>query len=112
MSLSVIDNMEISMVHVLSAKFQPTASQQNFLDGDMVAEKATQVDFVATDESQLATRENKLQAAFAELFPHSFLVNLHHLKPLYVMTHIEGYHQSPKFSSIAELRLTSCLFLS
>ena len=43
MGHSVLDNMEISMVHVLSVDFQPTASQPNSLDGDVVAEEATQV---------------------------------------------------------------------
>lgn len=51
MGPSVLDNMEISMVHVLPAKLQPTASQQNFLDGDVVTEEETHVDFVATNES-------------------------------------------------------------
>ncbi|KAM2749239.1 hypothetical protein EV2_028164 [Malus domestica] len=48
MGHSVLNNMEISMVHVFLAKFQPTTHQPNFLDGDVVAEEATQVDFVAT----------------------------------------------------------------
>ncbi|KAM0988056.1 hypothetical protein ACFX13_012280 [Malus domestica] len=46
----VVENMEISMVHVLLAEFQPTAHQPNFLDGDVVTEEVTQVDFVATAE--------------------------------------------------------------
>ncbi|KAM2715577.1 hypothetical protein EV2_045172 [Malus domestica] len=50
MGHSVLDNMEISMVHVLPAEFHPNTSQPNFLDDDMVAEKAAQVDFVATEE--------------------------------------------------------------
>lgn len=97
MSHLVLDNMEISMVHVLPVEFQLTATQQNFLDGNMVAEEATQVDFVATDESVMATRENKVQVIFAELFICSPSVNLRHLKPLYVTAHIEGYLVSKFF---------------
>ncbi|KAM1829653.1 hypothetical protein ACFX14_022432 [Malus domestica] len=88
---SVLENMEISMVHVLPAEFQPTAHQPNFLDGDVVAEKATQVDFVVTAEDGQANNDDKLKVALAILFPHSSLVNLQHLKSLYVMAHIEGY---------------------
>ena len=44
---SILDNMEISMVHVLPADFQSTTSQPSFLDGDVVAKEATQVDFVS-----------------------------------------------------------------
>ncbi|KAM2121840.1 hypothetical protein COP2_019200 [Malus domestica] len=68
MGYSVLDNMEISMVHVLPAEFQLTISQPNFLDGDVVAEEATQVDFVAAEEIEMATKEDKLKAALAELF--------------------------------------------
>ncbi|KAM1260237.1 hypothetical protein ACFX2J_039434 [Malus domestica] len=89
MSYSVLDNMEINMVHVLPAKFQPIASQPNFLDDDVVAEEATQVDFVATEEIELTTKEDKLNAALVKLFPCSSSANLHHLKPLYVSTYIE-----------------------
>ncbi|KAB2600687.1 hypothetical protein D8674_038418 [Pyrus ussuriensis x Pyrus communis] len=55
------------------------------------------VDFVATDETELATRENKIQAALGELFPHSSSINLHHLKSLYVTAHIKGYLVSKIF---------------
>ena len=48
----VLENMEISMVHVLLAEFQPTTHQPNFLDVDVVVEEATQVDFVATAEDE------------------------------------------------------------
>ncbi|KAB2632331.1 plasma membrane ATPase 1-like [Pyrus ussuriensis x Pyrus communis] len=41
MGPSVLDNIEISMVHVLPIEFQPTTTQPNFLDGDVVAEEAT-----------------------------------------------------------------------
>ncbi|KAM0989207.1 hypothetical protein ACFX2A_013291 [Malus domestica] len=44
---SALNSMQISMVHVLSVEFQPTTSQPSFLDGDVVAEETTQVDFVA-----------------------------------------------------------------
>ncbi|KAM1207787.1 hypothetical protein ACFX2G_008392 [Malus domestica] len=43
---SVIENMEISMVHVLPAEFQLTTHQPSSLDGDVVAEEVTQVDFI------------------------------------------------------------------
>ncbi|KAM2200936.1 hypothetical protein ACFX1R_000823 [Malus domestica] len=93
----VLENMEISMVHVLPAEFQPTAYQPNFLDGDMVADKATQVDFVATAEDGQANNDDKLKAALAILFPRSSSVNLQHLKSLYVTAHIEGYPISKIF---------------
>ena len=38
MGPSVLENMEISMVHVLPVEFQPITSQPKFLDGDVVAE--------------------------------------------------------------------------
>ncbi|KAM1370307.1 hypothetical protein ACFX2F_040783 [Malus domestica] len=43
------------------------------------------------------SREDKLKAALAELFLHFSSVNLHHLKPLYVTAHIEGYPVSKIF---------------
>ncbi|KAM1136646.1 hypothetical protein TB1_034112 [Malus domestica] len=89
--------MEISMVHVLPAEFQPTASQPNFLDDDVVAEEGTQINFVATEEIELTTKEDKLKAALAELFPRSSSANLHHLKPLYLIAHIKGYPVSKIF---------------
>ncbi|KAM1945424.1 hypothetical protein ACFX13_000415 [Malus domestica] len=46
MGPSVLDNMEISMVHVLPADFQSSTAQPNFLDGDVVAEEPGHVDFV------------------------------------------------------------------
>ncbi|KAB2617461.1 hypothetical protein D8674_013330 [Pyrus ussuriensis x Pyrus communis] len=46
---------------------------------------------------ELATKEDKLKAALAELFPCSSSVNLHHLKSLYVTVHIEGYPVSKIF---------------
>ncbi|KAM1818440.1 hypothetical protein ACFX11_000233 [Malus domestica] len=39
MGLSILDNMEISMVHVLPAEFQPTTHQQNYLDRDWLSRK-------------------------------------------------------------------------
>lgn len=42
----VFNNMEISMVYILSAEFQPTTSQPSFLDEDVVTEETTQVEFV------------------------------------------------------------------
>ncbi|KAM1543947.1 hypothetical protein PS2_013206 [Malus domestica] len=72
-------------------------SQQNFLDGDVLAEKATKVDFVATEEILLTTKEDKLKETITELFPSSSSTNLHHLKPLYVTAHIEGYPVSKFF---------------
>ena len=61
-----------------------------------MAEEATQVEFVHTEEgtdSQIDT----LAAAFAELFPRSPTTNLQHLKPLYVTAQIEGYPVSKVF---------------
>lgn len=55
----------------------------------MIAEEATKVDFVATKELEQISKEDKHKAALAKLFPHSSFVNLHHLKPLYVMAYIE-----------------------
>ena len=41
MGHSILDNMEINLVHVLSVDFQRTTSQPNSLDGDVVAKEAT-----------------------------------------------------------------------
>ncbi|KAM2302596.1 hypothetical protein ACFX1S_033381 [Malus domestica] len=94
---SVLDNMEISMVHVLPAAFQSSTAQPNFLDGDVVAEEAGHVDFVSVAEVNSATKDDNIKAALAELFPRSPSANLHHLKPLYVTAHIEGYPVSKVF---------------
>ncbi|KAM2335345.1 hypothetical protein ACFXTH_012763 [Malus domestica] len=94
MGLSVLDNMEISMVHVLPADFQSSTAQPNFLNGDVVAEEAGHIDFVTIAEVELTTKDDNLNAALAELFPRS---SLHHLKPLYVTAHIEGYPVSKVF---------------
>ena len=69
MGPSVFDNMEISMVHVLQAEFQPTTSQISFMDGDAVAKETMQIDFVASEEAKPISKEDKLGAALAELFP-------------------------------------------
>ena len=50
-----------------------------------------QVDFVAIEEIEQVSREDKLKEALAELFSRSSCVNLHHLKLLYVTDHIKGY---------------------
>ncbi|KAM2154947.1 hypothetical protein ACFX1Q_046700 [Malus domestica] len=52
MGPSILDNMKISMVHVLPADFQSSTSQPNLLDGDVIVEEAGHVDFVtgADDE--------------------------------------------------------------
>ncbi|KAM2886563.1 hypothetical protein COP2_013627 [Malus domestica] len=93
MGPSVLDNMEISMVHVLPAAFQSSTAQPNFLDGDVVAEEADHVDFVSVAE----TKDDNITAALAELFPRSPSANLHHLKPLYVTAHIDRYPVSKVF---------------
>lgn len=72
---SVLDNLEINMVHVLSAEFQLTTSQPSFLNGDVVAKE-------------------KLQVALAKVFPCSLAFNLHHLKSLYVTAHACFYNES------------------
>ncbi|KAM2824925.1 hypothetical protein COP1_034776 [Malus domestica] len=97
MGPSVLDNMEISMVHVLPADFQSSTTQPNFLDGDVVAEEAGHVDFVSVAEVESTTKDDSLKAALAELFPRSSLAKLRHLKPLYVTAHIEGYPVSKVF---------------
>ncbi|KAM1067454.1 hypothetical protein ACFX2J_022455 [Malus domestica] len=97
MGHSVLYNMEISMVHILPVEFQLTAHQPNFLDGNVVAEEATQIDLVATIEDGQASNDDKLKAALTILFPCSSLVNLQHLKLLYVTAHIEGYPISKIF---------------
>ncbi|KAM1850919.1 hypothetical protein ACFX13_015040 [Malus domestica] len=97
MGPSVLDNMEISMVHVLPAAFQSSTAQPNFLDGDVVAEEAGHVDFVSVAEVDSTTKDDNIKAALAELFPRSPSANLHHLKPLYVTAHIEGYPVSKVF---------------
>ncbi|KAM2147392.1 hypothetical protein ACFX1Q_004148 [Malus domestica] len=97
MGPSVLDNMEISMVHVLHADFQSSTSQPNFLDGDVIAEEAGHIDFVTIANEDLTTKDDNIKAALAELFPRSSSTNLHHLKPLYVTTHIEGYPVSKVF---------------
>ncbi|KAM2939159.1 hypothetical protein FF1_038858 [Malus domestica] len=81
----------------LPAEFQLTTHQPNSLDGAVVTEEATQVDFVTTTEDEPANNDNKLKTALAILFPCSSLANLQHLKPLYVTTHIEGYPISKIF---------------
>ena len=43
------------------------------------------------------SKEEKLRATLAELFPLSSYVNLQHLNPLYVTAHIEGYPISKVF---------------
>ena len=93
----ILDNMEISMVHVLSADFQSDPTQPSFLDGDVVAEEATQVDFVSLTNPEPATTDDHLKIALAELFPRSSAADLRHLKPLYVTAHIEGYPVSKIF---------------
>ncbi|KAM1003900.1 hypothetical protein ACFX2C_004163 [Malus domestica] len=97
MGPSVLDNMEISMVHVLPADFQSSTAQPNFLDGDVVAEEPGHIDFVSIAEGESATKDDGLKAALAELFPRSSSAKLHHLKPLYVTAHIEGYPVSKVF---------------
>ncbi|KAM1053029.1 hypothetical protein PS2_000558 [Malus domestica] len=68
MGLSVLDNMEISMFHVLPVEFRPTTSQENFLDGDRVAKEALQVDYVATEKIEQARRIN-LEKFLLNFFP-------------------------------------------
>ncbi|KAM1219480.1 hypothetical protein ACFX2J_046311 [Malus domestica] len=97
MGPSVLDNMEISMVHVLPAAFQSSTAQPNFLDGDVVTEEAGHVDFVSVAEVDSTTKDDNIKATLAELFPRSPSANLHHLKPLYVTAHIEGYPVSKVF---------------
>ncbi|KAM2270251.1 hypothetical protein ACFXTI_037710 [Malus domestica] len=97
MGPSVLDNMEISMVHVLLADFQSSTSQLNFLDGDVITEEASHIVFVTVAEVESTTKDDNLKAALAELFPRSSLAKLHHLKPLYVTAHIEGYPVSKVF---------------
>ncbi|KAM1033240.1 hypothetical protein ACFX2C_036810 [Malus domestica] len=97
MGPSVLDNMEISMVHVLPADFQSSTSQPNFLDGDIIAEEAGHIDFVTVANDDLTTKDDNIKAALAELFPRSSSTKLHHLKPLYVTAHIEGYPVSKVF---------------
>ncbi|KAM1109023.1 hypothetical protein ACFX19_008583 [Malus domestica] len=97
MGPSVIENMEIGMVHVLLAEFQLATHQPSSLDGDVVTEEATQVDFVTTTEDESANNEDKLKTALDILFPRPSLANLQHLKPLYVTAHIKGYPISKFF---------------
>ncbi|TQD99738.1 hypothetical protein C1H46_014667 [Malus baccata] len=85
------------MVHVLHAEFQPTTHQPNFLDGDVVTEETTQVDFITTTEDEQSNNDDKLKIALAILFPCPSSANLQHLKPLYVTAHIEGYPISKTF---------------
>ncbi|KAM1301766.1 hypothetical protein ACFX2H_012758 [Malus domestica] len=97
MGPSVLENMEISMVHVLPAEFQLTTHQPSSLDGDVVTEEATQVDFVTTAEDESTNGDDKLKTTLDILFPRSSSTNLQHLKPLYVTTYIEGYPISKIF---------------
>ncbi|KAM0978787.1 hypothetical protein ACFX2C_014719 [Malus domestica] len=97
MGPSVLDNMEISMVHVLPADFQSSTAQLNFLDGDVVAEEVGHIDFITIAEVESTTKDDNLKAALAELFPRSSSAKLHHLKPLYVTAHIERYPVSKVF---------------
>ncbi|KAM1345404.1 hypothetical protein ACFX2H_034594 [Malus domestica] len=97
MGPSVLDNMEISIVHVLLVDFQSSTPQPNFLNGDVITEEAGHIDFVTVAEVESITKDDNLKAALAELFPHSSSAKLHHFKPLYVTTHIEGYPVSKVF---------------
>ncbi|KAM1764055.1 hypothetical protein COP1_003265 [Malus domestica] len=97
MGPSVLDNMEISMVQVLPADFQSSTSQPNFLDGDVIAEEAGHIDFVTVANDDSTTKDDNIKAALAELFPRASSAKLHHLKPLYVTAHIEGYPVSKVF---------------
>ncbi|KAM2282767.1 hypothetical protein ACFXTI_031952 [Malus domestica] len=85
------------MVHVLPAEFQLTTHQPSSLDGDVVAEEATQVDFVTRTEDESTNGDDKLKTALDILFPRSSSTNLQHLKLLYVTAHIEGYPISKIF---------------
>ncbi|KAM2798300.1 hypothetical protein COP1_003265 [Malus domestica] len=89
--------MEISMVQVLPADFQSSTSQPNFLDGDVIAEEAGHIDFVTVANDDSTTKDDNIKAALAELFPRASSAKLHHLKPLYVTAHIEGYPVSKVF---------------
>ncbi|KAM0963788.1 hypothetical protein ACFX2A_023232 [Malus domestica] len=97
MGPSILDNMEINVVHVLPADFQSSTAQPNFLDGDVVVEEAGYIDIVTIVEVESITKDDNLKAALAELFPRSSSAKLHHLKPLYVTAHIEGYLVSKVF---------------
>ncbi|KAM1063188.1 hypothetical protein ACFX2J_027156 [Malus domestica] len=97
MGHSVIENMEISMVHVLPAEFQLTTYQPNSLDGDVVIDEATQVDFFIANEDEPANNDDILKTTLAILFPRSSSANLQHLKLLYDTAHIEGYPISKIF---------------
>ncbi|KAM1374151.1 hypothetical protein ACFX2I_024743 [Malus domestica] len=97
MGPSVLENMEISIVHVLPVEFQLTTHQPSSLDGDVVIEEATQVDFVTTTEDESTNGDDKLKIALDILFPHSSSANPHHLKSLYVTAHVEGYPVSKIF---------------
>ncbi|KAM1755469.1 hypothetical protein ACFX12_007796 [Malus domestica] len=97
MGPSVLDNMEISMVHVLLADFQSSTSQPNFLDGDVITKEAGHIDFVTVANDESIAKDDNLKAALAELFPRSSSAKLHHLKPLYVTAHIERYPVSKVF---------------
>ncbi|KAM2661192.1 hypothetical protein EV2_023530 [Malus domestica] len=97
MGPSILDNMEISVVHVLPADFQSSTAQPNFLDGDVVVEEAGYIDIVTIVKVESTTKDDNLKAALAELFPRSSSAKLHHLKPLYVTAHIEGYPVSKVF---------------
>ncbi|KAM2679574.1 hypothetical protein EV2_011476 [Malus domestica] len=85
------------MVHVLPADFQSSTAQPNFLDGDVVAEEASHIDFVTIAEVESTAKDDSLKATSAELFPRSSSAKLHHLKPLYVTAYIEGYPFSKVF---------------
>ncbi|KAM1945855.1 hypothetical protein ACFX13_000786 [Malus domestica] len=97
MGPSVLDNMKINMVHVLPVNFQSSTAQPNFLDGDVVTDEASHIDFVTIAEVESTTKDDNFKASLAELFPRSSSAKLHHLKPLYVTAHIEGYRVSKVF---------------
>ncbi|KAM2660811.1 hypothetical protein EV2_023189 [Malus domestica] len=97
MGPSVLDNMEISMVHVLPTDFQSSTAQLSFLDGDVITEEAGHIDFVTIADDDSTTKDDNIKVALAELFPRSSSAKLHHLKPLYVTAHIEGYLVSKVF---------------
>ncbi|KAM1611355.1 hypothetical protein ACFX14_000149 [Malus domestica] len=57
----VLDNMEISMVHVLPTDFQSSTSQPNFLDGDVITEEAGHIDFVTAADEKSTTKADNLK---------------------------------------------------
>lgn len=78
---SVPDVMNMSMALILPSKFLVVERQGNHFDCDVHED---------SPDFRLRSREELLAAAFHEIIPKDKLNRYRHLKPLYIMAHVEG----------------------